>query len=324
MERSAELEAVTRRLWDAVDAGEMATAMAFVSSSEPDILWWGTDPGERWTDHAEMSAIFQAQADELGGGFPLRIRDVDAWTEGTVGWSTAIGELTVDDLAQPQFRVATVWHMELGQWRAVSVVASLAIANEESLGVTLTTSIELVAQAVEVERPDLRSATAPDGTVTLLFTDIEGSTERNQVLGDRDWMQVLRGHHDLIREQVAAHDGFEVKSMGDGFMIAFSSARKALRCAMDIQRAIAKEDDLDVRVRAGLHAGEAVRDGDDFYGATVNMAARVAGQAEGGEVLVSSLVKALVESSGEFTFDEPRTAELKGIPGSHKLYPLAL
>ena len=89
-------------------------------------------------------------------------------------------------------------------------------------------SIDAVASLVYAEKPDLRAQAAPDGTVTILFSDIEGSTAKTEELGDQRWMEVLREHNAIVREQVAAHDGFEVKSEGDGFMLAFQSARKAL------------------------------------------------------------------------------------------------
>src|SRR5207249_2485883 len=86
------------------------------------------------------------------------------------------------------------------------------------------TSIDVVATAIQQTKPDLRSHAAPDGTVTILFSDIEGSTQMTERLGDQRWLQVLREHNRIVREQLAAHGGFEVKSQGDGFMIAFQSA----------------------------------------------------------------------------------------------------
>jgi class 3 adenylate cyclase len=320
VERSPELEAITRRVVDAMNSGDPDGVAELVIDTSPDLLHIGTDPEEVFSP-ADLVALFRVQA--TGYGISFVTDQITAWSEGTVGWAVVFGAFVTDDDRIP-IRMSAVFRLVRGQWKFVHSHASIGVRSIDSIGVDVITSIDSVAHAIEVERPDLESVTAPDGTVTLLFTDIEGSTERNQDLGDREWMQLLRHHHDLVREQVAANQGFEVKSMGDGFMIAFSSARRALRCALDIQHAIAKEDELDIRVRAGLHAGEAVRDGDDFYGATVNMAARVANAAHGGEVLVSSLVKALVDSSGEFAFDTPRTAELKGIPGPQELHPVVL
>jgi class 3 adenylate cyclase len=320
VERSPELEAVSRRLIAAVNAGDPEGIAALATDLDPELLHIGTDPAEVWTP-AGFVDVFRVQ--NAGNQAPLDLELLRAWSEGSVGWAVMFGTIVTAEARVP-VRISGVFRLVRGQWKVVHTHTSVGVSTRDAFGVEPLTSLDKVAHAVEVERPDLASVTPPDGTVTLLFTDIEGSTGRNQDLGDREWMAILRHHHDLIREQVAANQGFEVKSMGDGFMIAFSSARRALRCALDIQHAIAKETELDVRVRAGLHAGEAVRDGDDFYGATVNMAARVAGAAEGGEILVSSLVKALVESSGEFSFEPPREAELKGIPGTQQLHPVAV
>ena len=79
----------------------------------------------------------------------------------------------------------------------------------------------------------------PDGTITILFSDIKGSTAMSERLGVQRMQEVLQAHDAILREQVAAHGGFEVKSMGDRFMLAFSSARNALQCAVAIQWALA-------------------------------------------------------------------------------------
>jgi class 3 adenylate cyclase len=164
-------------------------------------------------------------------------------------------------------------------------------------------SIEAVASQVQRERPDLRRHAAPDGTVTMLFSDIAGSTAIAERLGDQRWMQVLRAHNAIVREQLAAHGGFEVKAQGDGFMLAFQSARRALHCAIAIQRAFAayneKQAQEPLRIRIGLHAGEAIKEADDFFGKNVILASRIAAQAQGGEILVSSLVRELTHSSGD-------------------------
>ena len=184
-------------------------------------------------------------------------------------------------------------------------------------------SIDAVASLVYAEKPDLRRQVAPDGTVTLMFSDIEGSTEKTEKLGDTKWMEVLRGHNAIIRKQLKAHGGFEVKSEGDGFMLAFQSARKALQCAIETQRAFARRNESaeePIRVRMGLHTGEVIKEGDDFFGKHVNLAARIAGQASGGEILVSSLLKELTASGGDIAFDDGRNVALKGLSGDHVVY----
>ena len=98
-------------------------------------------------------------------------------------------------------------------------------------------SIVLVSTAVQTERPDVTSLAAADGTVTLMFSDIEDSTPLNEHMGDAAWLEVLRAHDDLIRGLVQEHGGFVVKTMGDGFMVAFGSAEAGVRCAVGIQEA---------------------------------------------------------------------------------------
>jgi class 3 adenylate cyclase len=190
----------------------------------------------------------------------------------------------------------------------------------------IKTSIDAVAAVVESQQPDLRRHTSPDGTVTILFSDIEGSTAKTEELGDQRWMEVLREHNAIVREQLAAHEGFEVKSEGDGFMLAFQSGRKALKCAIEMEKAFAKRaesSDVPISVRIGLHTGELIKEGDDFFGKHVNLAARIAGQATGGEILASSLLKELTSSGGDIEFGEPRAVELKGLTGVQEMFPVS-
>jgi class 3 adenylate cyclase len=157
----------------------------------------------------------------------------------------------------------------------------------------------------------------PVGTVTVLFTDIAGSTEMAEALGDQRWVEVLRTHNALVREQMAAHGGTEVKVHGDGFMVAFASARSAILAAVDAQRAMARYRDehpgVPVGIRIGLHTGEVVARDGDYFGRNVILAARIADRAAGGEILTSALVKELTESAGDLTFDDGEDVELKGL-----------
>jgi class 3 adenylate cyclase len=138
-------------------------------------------------------------------------------------------------------------------------------------------------------------------------------------------MELLREHNALVREQVREHEGYEVKTEGDGFMLAFSSARRALQCAIAIQRAFAQHSESagePVQVRIGLHTGEAIKDAGDFYGKCVNLASRIADEAQGGQILVSSLLKELTESAGDIAFGEEREVELKGLSGRQRVYAM--
>jgi class 3 adenylate cyclase len=186
--------------------------------------------------------------------------------------------------------------------------------------------LEQMADAVAADPPEFEADAAPDGTVTIMFSDIEDFTVLTERLGDVKAQELLRAHNELVRAQVAACGGREIKSQGDSFMVAFAGARRGVRCAMGIQRAIVewseKHPDEAIRVRIGLHTGEVIHEDNDLFGRSVIMAARIADEADGDTILVSSLVKELVESSGEFCFGPPRTVELKGLQGVHVLHPV--
>ena len=127
----------------------------------------------------------------------------------------------------------------------------------------------------------------------------------------------------MVREAADKHRGFVVKSQGDGFMLAFPSAASALRASLDMRdRISAGFEGLPIRIRAGLHSGEAIKHDDDFYGKTVVVAARISALALGDEILASNLVYALSRSLGTFKFGNSRTASLKGLDGTFELHPV--
>jgi class 3 adenylate cyclase len=195
----------------------------------------------------------------------------------------------------------------------------------KGLGATVRNSVEDLAGWAQVERPDLARLTA-DGDVVVAFSDIEDSTLRNETLGDREWLRILERHNRLVRKLVDDHGGHVVKSQGDGFMIAFADAEQAVLCGVGVQRAL--DDDADrwegIRVRIGMHLGPSVRRGDDLFGRNVALAARITGQAGGGEILVSESVRAAVNGVPGIDFGAPRDVELKGFQGTHDLYPVNL
>jgi class 3 adenylate cyclase len=191
---------------------------------------------------------------------------------------------------------------------------------------TERTSIERVAAVVQAERPDVGSSLG-GGTRTIVFSDIESSTERAVELGDAQWFGVLREHNEIVRRQVAAHGGVEVKSQGDGFMLAFDSARRAVRCMIAVQLELRRRGAADrtraLRIRVGIHTGEAVEGDDgDLFGRAVIIAARIANSASGCEILVSSLVREIIEPWGDIPFGASRTVDLKGIGGRHVVHEI--
>ena len=187
------------------------------------------------------------------------------------------------------------------------------------------TSIDVLASAVRGEPLDLGGHTSPDGAITLVFSDIEGSTELIEKLGERPWFDLVRDHNAIVRGLVGAHDGTVVKSQGDGFMLAFSSAHSALQCAIEVERAFEERPDESahpLRIRIGAHTGFVIADSDDFYGRNVVLAARIADQAGGGEILVSEAAKQYTESDPGFRFESRGELRLKGLVGEHTVFQL--
>ena len=192
------------------------------------------------------------------------------------------------------------------------------IIRKEGFGAAVRSSIEDLADWAEVERPDL-ARLAPNGKVAIMFSDIEDSTALNERIGDRAWVRLIGRHDKMIRRHVQSHKGHVVKSQGDGFMVAFAEPEHAVRCSIEVQRALRKRPN-GIRVRMGIHAGKSVRRGDDLFGRNVAMAARVAAEADGGETLVSEAVRESVDGRDGIAFDDGRDVELKGFSGKHRLY----
>jgi DNA-binding SARP family transcriptional activator/class 3 adenylate cyclase len=161
------------------------------------------------------------------------------------------------------------------------------------------------------------TARAAEGVVTFLFTDLVGSTELLGDLGEEAAEEARRSHFGLLREAVAAHGGSEVKTLGDGLMVAFDSPLAGLRCAVTIQKTAAvaqSRAEKPLAVRVGLHAGQPMRDEQDYHGTPVVVAKRLCDRAEGGQILASVLVADLIGSRrDEFAFRHLGPLSLKGL-----------
>jgi class 3 adenylate cyclase len=149
----------------------------------------------------------------------------------------------------------------------------------------------------------------PTGEVAVLFTDMEGSTRLIERLGDAQAHALLRRHFALLRAAVAQHRGHEVKSLGDGLMVVFAEVADAVACAAQMQAAVSREEQA-LGLRVGIHAGEPVRDGNDYFGTPVVIARRLCDTARPGQTLVSELVSQLV---AEREFEPLGGLALKGL-----------
>ncbi len=173
--------------------------------------------------------------------------------------------------------------------------------------------IEFVTGRAPVARSERRFA-------TVLFTDIVDSTARSGEVGDAAWREMLDRHDRIAWQAAGRHAGTLVKNTGDGLLMTFGAPSQAVACATELTRAL---EDIGLRIRAGLHAGEVVvREDGDVTGLAVNLAARVQQAAVGGALWVSSTVRDLL-LGGEWSFTERGEHQLKGIDGAWRLYELA-
>ena len=206
-------------------------------------------------------------------------------------------------------------------WAVRRVVDTATRVRERGLlgGLVMAPIVDLAAWA-QADREGIERVAAPDGTVTIMFSDIEDSTPLNEELGDADFVRLIKAHARVVEAQVAKHRGHVVKSQGDGFMMAFGSPSDAVDAAMAIQAESAgsgRRRHARVRVRVGVHEGRTiVRDG-DYFGRTVAIAARVAAHAEGGQVLVTTPV---VDTLQDYPVESIGEHELRGLGGVHELW----
>jgi len=156
----------------------------------------------------------------------------------------------------------------------------------------------------------------PQGTLTILVTDMVGSTALAEELGDRRWWEILQAHNALVRAEVERHGGIEVKAQGDGFLVVFASAREAILAAVDVQQAAARHraenPSHPIELRVGLHTGETVESDGDVFGQNVILAVRIADAAAPGDVLVSGLTHDLTAAGGDLRFGRGEEVPLKG------------
>ncbi len=200
-----------------------------------------------------------------------------------------------------------------------SVLQRAARVREEGLSGVLWSSFEELAGWAEEAEPELRQLAARDGTLTILFTDIEDSTALNEQLGDKAWLKVLSAHDQIVRRCAGRHGGHVVKSQGDGFMIAFAAPEEAIRSAVEVQRGLASGPRRlrgpGIAVRIGIHTGPALEKGGDLFGRNVALAARVADKARGGEILITGEAWEAAGEGDQLPLAEHREVELKGLPG---------
>jgi adenylate cyclase len=183
------------------------------------------------------------------------------------------------------------------------------------------TSIDVIASALEPVTPALGRMSSPDGAVTLMLSDIADAGAAADQLGAERWEQLLRDHHLLVERLVTGHDGQVMKFQDDGFLASFNSAHAGLHAALELQRTFsAGQSSLAIRV--GLHSGFVMGNPEQLLGRNVVLASRIAGQAKGGEILVSSAAREYTQTDPSFRFEEHGEYHFKGLLGEHVVYAL--
>jgi len=165
---------------------------------------------------------------------------------------------------------------------------------------------------------------SPQGSVTIMFTDIEGFTSLLASLTEEEAHELVHAHQHIVRECVQAHGGFEVKALGDGFMLVFTAAGEAVRCAVAIQQALADHNrhhpERALLVRIGMNSGDTFRHKKDYFGLAVSMAARVMEKARGGQILISGLSRDLAGPMPGVEYVLRSRFQMRGFPGRHRLH----
>jgi class 3 adenylate cyclase len=183
------------------------------------------------------------------------------------------------------------------------------------------TSIDVIASALEPVGPVLGRPSSPDGAVALMLSDIADAGNAAAQLGPERWEQLLADHHLLVAQLVSRHDGQVVKFEHDGFLASFNSAHASLHAALELQRTFGGTRELEaLAVRIGVHAGFVIANPDQLLGRNVVLAARIAAQAKGGEILVSSALKRYAETDPRFCFEPRGEFHFKGMLGEHEVF----
>jgi class 3 adenylate cyclase len=310
-----EVAAIARRWLEAVGRQEDLTVRNLISASEH-MRYVGSDEGEAFSGSAvrQNYAVHNA---EMPRFVPMP-ESIEGFAAGSAGWAIWQGRLSLDGSEAPRpWRLTFVMTLEHGLWQIVHIHVSRPRPTTE-YGSAHTAFNALIAAAQEKD-----FAFGSEGTATIMFTDIANSTAIAAFLGDRVWAGTVADHFAGVMRLVEEHGGQVVKSLGDGTMSSFASARRAMEAAIAIQRmqeAQAVEPALALRI--GLHTGDVVQSADDFFGTVVNTAARITAIAEPGGILVSQAARAMVGGTPGLAFGAAREATLRGIAEMQHLSPL--
>lgn len=313
---STELKAIAER-WLLSTSRRDTKAVVNLLSASRALTYVGSAENEIFTDD-KLRSSFASIPDDLPV-FVYENTQISAYANGPVGWAFWSATMFTPETGnRVEFRGTLIFGLENAVWRIVHIHNSSPINNVLTMGYDPETFYDLINAAAQA-MPDL----GRDGMASVMFTDIADSTSLAQAMGDNRWNAVLQRHMSMLGDIIVGADGTFVKSLGDGSMSTYPTARAALAAAKSIQTAIADEQgEPRLRARIGIHTGDVVENNGDFFGTVVNKAARVAAMSAPDEIRVSEATRIMAGGSREFTFSDPASVPLKGLEGEHQIYQL--
>ena len=313
---SPELAAITRR-WVTFMVSQKGEAMANMLSKQEPLLFCGTADTEIYRG-AFLRKNYPTHVNEIPLGKQENV-EIEAWENGEMGWAFWQGDIRFPNNSEAgRARVTLIFALEEGVWKIQHIHNSFPVSNVESWGYEHS-AIEALLNAAQTDDPQIGKT----GIASVMFTDIVDSSVLATVSGDARWTSCVQRHIGQLTHTVETNNGKMIKSLGDGSMSTFTSAAAAMRAAQAIQILLeADTTEPKLQVRIGIHTGDVVEAGDDFFGTVVNKAARIASVATGGEIRVSDATKIMVGRSDDFRFEDMARVKLKGLEGDHSVYRL--
>lgn len=322
-----------RRLLRAVETSDVETLRAMIDVSDNTMVI-GSDPQEWYigSEAVELLTLSRMHSRQ----YHYDIKHLEAFESGSIGWAAAdtIVEFEPEPSRSPEeqlksdpvpLRMTAVFTLVQGSWLVTFWHASVPAPDDpEVVGVELSEAVTRMIRSLadESEIADLTSKLQTN-TVSIVFTDIVDSTELTQRAGDIAWSDIVTKHLEEVEDIANRGDGVVVKTTGDGAMLAFGSARSAVRAAVDLRdRRTESADGEPLHLRIGVHTGEAVKTEADYFGKTVIEAARIMAAAQPDQALVSEVTRSLIGDVEGVEFDGPITVELKGFRGAQQVHPI--
>lgn len=313
---SPELEAILNRWIHAVAEGDSRTIRNLLSTDQR-AQYTGSSRNEFITGR-DLQDRIEAHVGEIRN-VTVTEAEFNAHQFRDTGWAISRCVLVNRESENSViWRVSIVFQLEDGIWKAHHVHSSFASDDHKLMGVDHMAFNTLLDAA-----RDLDLEVGRNGSATIMFTDIVGSSTLVETMGDTRWTRTVSAHVDDLTNAVTKAGGRLIKSLGDGTMSSFPSAGTAMRAAQTIQRLVASQiDEPRLRIRIGLHTGDVIEAGDDFFGTVVNKAARIAATAGPESILVSDATRVMAGSAPDFVFADSIEMVLKGLEGTHVLHKL--